>query len=110
MDEGRRGDGQTEPRRGREAAEEEGEDLAQSGAGQVHRQGQPGGVAHPREQPEDAVDAEAHPGAGHAELAVEQAGERVVTEGADRLRDGSRVQVGHTSLVVRLLEEEITDV
>lgn len=26
------------------------------------------------------------------------------------LRDGSRVQVGHTSLVVRLLEEEITDV
>ena len=39
-----------------------------------------------------------------------QVGERVITEGADRLRDGSRVQVGHTSLVVRLLEEEITDV
>ena len=26
------------------------------------------------------------------------------------LRDGSRVQIGHTSLVVRLLEEEVADV
>ena len=56
------------------------------------------------------------PGAGPLQIEVHDMGStngitvdgRKVSRAA--LRDGSRVQIGHTSLVVRLLEEEVADV
>ncbi|KAA1426806.1 FhaA domain-containing protein [Nocardioides antri] len=58
----------------------------------------------------------AAPGAGPLQIEVHDMGStngitvdgRKVSRAA--LGDGSRVQIGHTSLVVRLLEEEVTDV
>lgn len=58
----------------------------------------------------------AAPGEGPLDIEVHDMGSTngITVDGSKvsraALRDGSRVQVGHTSLVVRLLEEEIADV
>ncbi len=61
-------------------------------------------------------DAAVAPGEGPLQIEVHDMGSTngITVDGQKvsraQLRDGSRVQVGHTSMVVRLLEEEIVDV
>jgi hypothetical protein len=58
----------------------------------------------------------AAPGEGPLQIEVHDMGSTngITVDGSkvsrSELRDGSRVQIGHTSLVVRLLEEEVADV